>query len=89
MATDCITQITFGFDKLVVATFDAEHTSSDGGAVLLKALDQRLAVTEAVAARGGISCRSLTTSSTSPRSKPAAWSWRQRTSICRARSRTR
>jgi Transposase DDE domain group 1 len=49
MATDCITQITFGFDKLVVAKFDAKHSSSDGGAVLLKALDQQLGVTAAVA----------------------------------------
>jgi hypothetical protein len=49
MATDGIPQITFEFDKLVVAKFDAEHTSSDGGAVLLKALDQQLGVTEAVA----------------------------------------
>jgi Transposase DDE domain group 1 len=39
----------FKFDKLVVARFDAEHASSDGGAVLLKALDGQLGVTEAVA----------------------------------------
>jgi hypothetical protein len=39
MATDCVPQLTFKFDKLVVARFDAEHASSDGGAVLLKALD--------------------------------------------------
>jgi DNA-directed RNA polymerase subunit N (RpoN/RPB10) len=32
-----------------VAKFDAEYTSSDGGAVLLKALDRQLGVTEAVA----------------------------------------
>ncbi len=49
MATDCIPQLTFKFDKLVVARFDAEPASSDGGAVLLKALDCRLGVTEAVA----------------------------------------
>jgi hypothetical protein len=39
----------FKFDKLVVAKFDAEHASSDGGAVLLKAVDRQLGVTEAVA----------------------------------------
>jgi hypothetical protein len=33
----------------VVAKFDAEHTSSDGGAVLVKALDRQLGVTAAVA----------------------------------------
>jgi hypothetical protein len=49
MATDCIPQLRFKFDKLVVARFDAEHASADGGAVLLKALDRRLGVTEAVA----------------------------------------
>ena len=49
MATDCIPQVTFEFDKPVVAKFDAEYTSSDGGAVLLKALDRQLGVTEAVA----------------------------------------
>jgi Transposase DDE domain group 1 len=48
MATDCIPQVAFEFDKRVVAKFDAEHTSTDGGAVLLKALD-RQGVTEAVA----------------------------------------
>jgi hypothetical protein len=49
MATDCIPQLRFRFDKLVVAKFDAEHASSDGGAVLLKAVDGRLGVTAAVA----------------------------------------
>lgn len=49
MATACIPQITFGFEKPVVVRFDAAHASSDGGAVLLKALDQQLGVTEAVA----------------------------------------
>src|SRR5262245_13965049 len=49
MATDFIPQLRFKFDKLVVARFDAEHTSSDGGMVLLKAIDQQLGVTEAVA----------------------------------------
>jgi hypothetical protein len=49
MATHCIPQLTFKFDKLVVAKFDIEHASSDGGAVLLKAVDRQLGVTEAVA----------------------------------------
>jgi hypothetical protein len=49
MATDCIPQLSFKFDKRVVAKFDAEHASSDGGAVLLKALDRQLGVTETVA----------------------------------------
>ena len=49
MATACIPQVAFEFDKRVVATFDAACTSSDGGAVMLKALDRQLGVTEAVA----------------------------------------
>src|SRR5258705_3001000 len=49
MATDCIAQLGFKFDKLVVAKSDAEHASSDGGAVLLKAVDRQLGVTAAVA----------------------------------------
>ena len=49
MATDCIPQLRFKFDKLVVARFDTEHASSDGGMVLLKAVDQQLGVTETVA----------------------------------------
>ena len=49
MATDCIPQLAFKFDKLVVAKFDAEHASTDGGAVLLKAVDRRLGVTATVA----------------------------------------
>ena len=49
MATDCIPQLAFKFDKLVVAKFDVEHASSDGGAVLLKAVDRQLGVTSTVA----------------------------------------
>jgi Transposase DDE domain group 1 len=52
MATPCIAQLRFegeAFPKPVVATFDQEATSSDGGAVLLKALDGRLGVTATVA----------------------------------------
>jgi DDE family transposase len=49
MATDCIPQLSFKFDKRVVAKFDAEHASSDGGAVLLKAIDQQLGLTATVA----------------------------------------
>ena len=52
MATDCITQVTFGFeskDKPVVALFDMPHASSDGGAVLLKSLDTQLQLTKRLA----------------------------------------
>ena len=52
MATDCIAQVTFEFhDKLkpVVVQFDQSHASTDGGAVLLKAVDDRLQLTEQVA----------------------------------------
>lgn len=38
------------FDKAVVVRFDQPHGSSDGGAVLLKACDQRLRLTERIAA---------------------------------------
>ena len=53
MATDCITQITFGFDpkkKPVVARFDQAHASSDGGAILLKGIDTQLGLTKRLAA---------------------------------------
>jgi hypothetical protein len=53
MATDCILQLTLKFQqkmKPVVARFDAEHASTDGGALLLEALDERLALTEDLAA---------------------------------------
>ena len=53
MATDCIAQVTFEFQGLrppVVARFDQAHASSDGGAVLLKALDDRLGLTRRLAA---------------------------------------
>jgi hypothetical protein len=52
MATDCIAQLTFRFQqnsKPVVAAFDVAHASSDGGAVLLKAIDSRLGLTERLA----------------------------------------
>lgn len=38
------------FDKPLVAQFDQPHGSSDGGAVLLKACDERLRLTECIAA---------------------------------------
>jgi hypothetical protein len=38
------------FDKPLVAQFDQPHSSSDGGAVLLKACDERLQLTAAIAA---------------------------------------
>ena len=53
MATDCIPQLTLKFYqkmKPVVARFDAEHASTDGGVILLKALDERLTLTEDLAA---------------------------------------
>jgi len=53
MATDCIAQLTFrhqGFRSPIVARFDVPHASSDGGLVLLKAVDERLRLTETVAA---------------------------------------
>jgi hypothetical protein len=52
MATDCIPQVTFEFQGLpqpIIARFDQAHASSDGGALLLKALDDRLGVTERLA----------------------------------------
>jgi hypothetical protein len=53
MATDCIAQLTFRYQRLrspIVARFDVPHASSDGGLVLLKAVDERLRLTETVAA---------------------------------------
>jgi Transposase DDE domain group 1 len=53
MATDSITQVSFGFQGLtqpVVARFDQAHASSDGGALLLKAIDERLGLTQRLAA---------------------------------------
>ena len=53
MATACIPQVTFEFhDKLnpVVARFDQAQASTDGEVVLLKALDDRLGVTDQLAA---------------------------------------
>jgi len=52
IATDCIARVAFRFQrnaKLIVAAFDVAHASSDGGALLLKALDERLSLTERVA----------------------------------------
>ncbi len=52
MATDCIPQVTFEFYdhvKPVVARFDQAQASTDGGAVLLKALDDRLRLTDQLA----------------------------------------
>ena len=52
MATDCIAQRTFRFQqncKPVIARFDMAHASSDGGAVLLKAIDATLGLTERLA----------------------------------------
>ena len=52
MATDCIAQTTFRFQqnsKPVHARFDVAHASSDGGAVLLKAIDTQLGLTARLA----------------------------------------
>jgi hypothetical protein len=48
MATACIAQSTLqvhGISKPIVARFDQPHASSDGGALLLKAVDERLGLT--------------------------------------------
>ncbi|GEM_PF-43395 len=53
MATDCIPQVAFKFyEKLkpVVARFDQAQASTDGGVVLLTALDQHLKLTDQLAA---------------------------------------
>lgn len=53
MATDCIAQVSFeseGFAKPVIARFDQPDASSDGGLVLLKALDTQLGLTQRLAA---------------------------------------
>jgi DDE family transposase len=53
MATECIAQVTFKFEpksKPIVAAFDTEHASSDGGAILLKGIDSQLALTKRLAA---------------------------------------
>jgi Transposase DDE domain group 1 len=53
MTTLCIAQLTLDgqdFPKPVVARFDTPHSSSDGGGVLLQAVDSRLALTKRVAA---------------------------------------
>src|SRR2546425_10535601 len=52
MATACITQVTFqgeGFAKPILARFDQPHASSDGGALLLKLVDDQLGLTTQVA----------------------------------------
>ena len=52
MATHCIAQVSFKFDpktKPVVAAFDMAHASSDGGAILLKALDAQWGLTQRLA----------------------------------------
>ena len=53
MATDCIRQVTFNFQgrrRTIVAQFDQAHASSDGGALLLKAIDEQLGLTQRLAA---------------------------------------
>ena len=52
MATACIPQLTFTCDPKTktVARFDQAQASTDGGVVLLKALDDRLQLTDRLAA---------------------------------------
>jgi DDE family transposase len=53
MATPCIAQLTLegeDFSKPVVARFDTPHSSSDGGAVLVQAIDSQLRLTTRLAA---------------------------------------
>src|SRR5215467_7105850 len=53
MATEGIAQLTFRDQSLrppIVARFDVPYASSDGGRVLLKAVDERLRLTETGAA---------------------------------------
>ncbi len=38
------------FDKPLIATFDTPHQSSDGGAILFKAIDDALSLTARLAA---------------------------------------
>src|SRR2546426_1202198 len=48
MATACIAHSALqarGFSKPIIAKFDQPHASSDGGAILLKAIDDRLGLT--------------------------------------------
>ena len=48
MATACITHSALrvhGISRPIIAQFDQPHASSDGGAVLLKAVDDRLGLT--------------------------------------------
>lgn len=52
MATPCIPQLLFRFhgnSKPVVAAFDVAHANSDGGALLLKAIDTQWGLTEGLA----------------------------------------
>jgi hypothetical protein len=53
MATHCITQLTFEgdrFPKPTVVAFDQECSSSDGGLILLQALDAKLGLTDRLGA---------------------------------------
>jgi hypothetical protein len=53
MATPCIAQLTLEgeeFSKAIIARFDTPHSSSDGGAVLVKAVDSQVGLTTRVAA---------------------------------------
>ena len=52
MATDCIPQVAFSFHgtrQRVIASFDTEHATTDGGLPLLKAVDEKLGLIERLA----------------------------------------
>jgi len=52
MATPCIAQLMLkgeDFPKPIVARFDTPYSSSDGGALLIKAVDSRLGLTKRLA----------------------------------------
>ena len=70
------------FGKPLVARFDQPHGSSDGGAVLLKACDERLRLTERMAGcfrderQAGKVMHTLHDLSSKPRGCSMWWRWR-------------
>ena len=60
------------FDKPVVAQFDHPHGSSDGGAVLLQACDERLRLTERIAACSSVNVVSTPKAMGTPVAVPAS-----------------
>jgi hypothetical protein len=51
MATDCYTQLGFGFQRKLVVDFTGGELTSDAGLILLREVDDRLGLTADVAAR--------------------------------------